>query len=101
VNPGGRRRPRSAGVWAATAIAAAALDVALADVTVSSASGVAPEDLGEGVAALGDLLPSVVCPVAEALSRSGPVSAAAAFHRLAAAEPAELDLDDEGFFVAV
>jgi hypothetical protein len=62
---------------------------------------VAPEDLGEGVAALGDLLPSVVCPVAEALSRSGPVSAAAAFHRLAAAEPAELDLDDEGIFVAV
>jgi hypothetical protein len=85
----------------ATAIAAAALDVALADVPASSVSGPAPEDQNEGVAALRALLPSVVCPVAEALTSSGPEAAVAAFHRLTAAEPAEYDLDDERFVDAV
>ena len=43
------------------------------------------------------LLPPVVGPVAETLATSGPDAAAATFHRLAAAEPAEFDLDDDGF----
>jgi len=82
-------------------VAAAALDIALAEVRVSVTSGVTPEELGEGVAALRALLPSVVGPVAETLTTSGPDAAAAAFHRLAAVEPAEFDLDDEGFMDAV
>ena len=60
-------------------------------------SGGTPEDLGEGVAALRGLLPPVAGPVAETLTTSGPDAAEAAFHRLAAVEPAEFDLDDEGF----
>lgn len=40
-------------------------------------------------------------PVAETLSSSGPDAAAAAFHRLVAAEPTEWDLDDDGFVDAV
>ena len=71
-----------------SALAAAALDIALAD-------------LGEGVAAMRALLPPVVGPVAETLTTSGPDAAEAAFHRLAAVEPAEFDLDDEGFIDAV
>lgn len=70
-------------------IAAAALDVALG------------EELGEGVTALRALLPPVVGAVAKTLATSGPDAAAAAFHRLAAAEPAEFDLDDEEFTKAV
>jgi len=83
------------------AIAAAALDIALADRAPSTMSGVAPEELGEGVAALRALLPPVVGPVAETLARSGPEAAAASFHQLAAAEPAEYDLDDDEFEKAV
>ena len=83
-----------------SAIAAAALDIALADPPPVT-SGMAPEKPGEGVAAMRALLPPVVGPVAETLATSGPDAAAAAFHRLAAAEPAEFDLDDEGFIDAV
>ncbi len=82
-------------------IAAAALDVALADPARSVTSGVTPEELGEGVAAMRALLPPVVGPVAETLARSGPDAAAATFHRLAATEPAEFDLDDGRFIGAV
>lgn len=70
-------------------IAAAALDLSLAD------------PAGPGVAAMRALLPSIVGPVAETLTASGPDAAAAAFHRLAAAEPAAFDLDDEEFVKAV
>lgn len=84
-----------------SAITAAALDIALADPALSVISGVTPEELGEGVAALRALLPPVVGPLAETLATSGPDAAAAAFHRLAAAEPAEFDLDDDGFIGAV
>ena len=82
-------------------IAAAALDLALADLPDPMHSGAMPEEPGEGVAALRALLPPVVGPVAETLTTSGPDAAAAAFHRLAAAEPAEFDLDDDGFEEAV
>ena len=82
-------------------IAAAALDIALADVASSATSGTTSEELGAGVAAMAALLPSGVGPVAETLAASGPDAAAAVFHRLAAAEPAELDLDDEEFEKAV
>ncbi len=53
------------------------------------------------MAALRALLPPVVGPLAETLASSGPDAAAAAFHRLAAAEPAEYDLDDDEFEKAV
>ena len=53
------------------------------------------------MAALRALLPPVVGPVAETLARSGPEAAAASFHQLAAAEPAEYDLDDDEFEKAV
>jgi hypothetical protein len=85
----------------ASAIAAAALDIALADVPLSAISRVTPEELGKGVAAMSALLPPIVGPVAETLTTSGPDAAKAAFHRLAAADPAEFDLDDEGFTDAV
>ena len=75
-----------------TTIAAAALDLALADASV-------PE--GPGVAALRAVVPPVVRPVALALAGSGPSAARAVFHRLAAAEPAAFDLDDEEFEKAV
>ena len=81
------------------AIAAAALDVALDDVAldgVALASGA-----GEGVADLRAALPAVVGPVAEALAASGPAAAAAEYHRLAALQPAEFDLDDAEFDKAV
>jgi hypothetical protein len=51
----------------------------------------------EVVAAMRALLPPVVGPIAETLTTSGPDAAKAAFHRLATVEPAEFDLDDEGF----
>lgn len=74
------------------AIVAAGLDIALA----------APaQDLGDGVAAMRALLPSVVGRVVETLARSGPDAAAATFRQLAAAEPAEYDLDDDEFEKAV
>jgi CubicO group peptidase (beta-lactamase class C family) len=80
-------------------LAKVALDIALADAPVVL-DGV-PEELGEGVAAVRALLPPVVGPVAETLTSSGPDAAKAAFHRLAALEPAEHDLDDDGFVDAV
>ena len=82
-------------------LAAAALDIALADAPFPVTSGVTPEQLGEGVAAMRALLPPVVGPVAGSLTTSGPDAAAAEFHRLAALEPAKFDLDDEGFIDAV
>jgi CubicO group peptidase (beta-lactamase class C family) len=84
-----------------SAVVAAALEIALADPGSSTGSGATSEDLGEGVAAMRALLPSVVGPVAERLASSGPDTALAAFHRLAAAEPAEYDLDDDEFEKAV
>ena len=78
-------------------IAAAALDLALADVPLPEATGAAPD----GLAALRALLPSVVGPVAETLATAGPDAARATFHRLAALAPVEHDLDDEGFVDAV
>ncbi|WP_165553662.1 serine hydrolase domain-containing protein [Kribbella capetownensis] len=74
----------------ASPIAKAALDIALADHHVSSATP-------ESVVAIRALLPSIAGPVAEALKTSGRDAAEAAYHRLVAVEPAEFDLDDEGF----
>ncbi|WP_432478847.1 serine hydrolase [Nocardioides sp. GXQ0305] len=82
-------------------LATAALDVALAEDGVPVASGSSPGDLGAGVAAMDALLPPVVGPVARALGTDGPDAAVATFHRLAAADPAEHDLDDEVFEDAV
>ena len=82
-------------------ITSAALDIALADVPFSMSSGVMGEGPGEGVAAMNVLLRPVVGPVAETLARQGPDAAEAAIRRLASVEPAEFDLDDEGFVDAV
>ena len=82
-------------------ISAAALDIALADVPVPSSDEPTPVGLGEGVESLRAALPPVVGPVAETLATSGPDAAVATFRRLAALEPAEFDLDDEGFVDAV
>jgi CubicO group peptidase (beta-lactamase class C family) len=73
------------------AIAAAALDLALADPA---------DESGDGVTTLRTLLPPGVRRVAESLARSGPEAAAALFHRLAA-EPSEVDLDDDEMEKAV
>jgi len=73
----------------ASVISQVALDIALA------------EGAGEGAAAMGRLRRPVVGPVAETLTTSGPDAATTAYHRLAALEPAEVDLDDEGFEDAV
>ncbi|MGZ5399265.1 MAG: serine hydrolase [Nocardioides sp.] len=75
-----------------SAVAAAALDIALADV---------PGEPGEGLATLRGFLPPVVGPVARTLRASGPDAAVAAYRRLAAVEPAEFDPDDDGFTDAV
>ena len=75
----------------ASAICRAALDLVIGG----------PEEEAEGVAALRALRPPVVDPVARVLATSGEEAAAAAFHQLAAAEPAAYDLDDEGFIDAV
>jgi CubicO group peptidase (beta-lactamase class C family) len=83
-----------------SAIARAALDIALADPR-SAVPGVTPGQLGPGVAAMRALLPPVVGPVAATMTTLGPDAAAAEFRRLAAAEPAQFDLDDEGFTHAV
>ena len=64
-------------------------------------SGGTPEEPGEGVEALRALLPPVVGPVARVLTTAGPEAAAATFHRLTAADPAEFDLDDDEFEKAV
>jgi len=85
----------------ASYICAAALDVVLAGRQPSTTSGATPQEPGEGVASMRALLPSVVGPVATALSSSGPDAAKAEFHRLATIEPAEFDLDDDGFEGAV
>lgn len=77
-----------------SSLTAAALDVALADVPLDGATD-------EGVARLRALRRPVVGPVAEVLATSGPDAAAAAYHRLAALDPPEHDLDDEGFADAV
>ena len=82
-------------------LARAALDIALADASLSLTPGTTHEELGEGVAEMRGLLPPVVGPVAETLATSRPDAAKAEFHRLAAVEPAEHDLDDEGFVDAV
>ena len=82
-------------------VAAAALDIALADVPLTAISGETSDELGEGVAAMRASLPPVVGPVAEALMTSGPDAALALFHRMAAFEPSEFDLGDEGFIDAV
>lgn len=47
------------------------------------------------------MLPPVVGPVDKTLTTAGPDAAEAAFHRLAATEPPEFDLDDDGFIDAV
>lgn len=82
-------------------ISAAALDIALADVPAPSSVEPTPEVPGEGVASLRVSSPPIVGPVAGALATSGPDAAVATFRRLAALEPAEFDLDDEGFVDAV
>jgi CubicO group peptidase (beta-lactamase class C family) len=79
-------------------LTAAALDIAFTDDHLATSR--TPE-VGEGVAAMRSLLPPIVDPVAATLSSSGPEAAKAEFHRLAAAEPAEFDLDDDEFEKAV
>jgi CubicO group peptidase (beta-lactamase class C family) len=69
-------------------IAAAALDIALADVPLSAKP--------DGVTDLRAFPRSVVGPVAEVLRASGPEAAKVELGRLAGVEPAEFDLD-EGF----
>ena len=78
-------------------IARAALDI----VADPMDPGTTSEGVGEGLAALRALLPSIVGPVAETLTSSGPAAAEAEFHRLAVTEQAELDLGDDGFEDAV
>ncbi|TCC06044.1 serine hydrolase domain-containing protein [Kribbella soli] len=73
----------------ASDIAAAALDIALADVPLSAKP--------DGMTDLRAFPRSVVGPVAEVLTTSGPDAAKVEFRRLAAVEPAEFDLDDGGF----
>ena len=82
-------------------IAAAALDLALGVPAAAAGSAATPGKPGDGVAVLRALRPSGVGRVAEALTASGPDAAAQVFHRLAAAEPAELDLGDDEFDKAV
>jgi CubicO group peptidase (beta-lactamase class C family) len=79
----------------------AALDIALATGPVPEVRGSATEEPGEGLAELRALLPAVVGPVARTLTTSGPDAARAEYHRLAAQDPVEFDLDDDGFIDAV
>jgi CubicO group peptidase (beta-lactamase class C family) len=74
----------------ASAIAKAALDVVLAD-----------GQPDEGMDTLRALARPLAGPVAEALATSGPRAARAAYHRLSALDPTELDPDDDGFADAV
>lgn len=71
-----------------SAITTAALDLVL-------------DEPGEGLAALRARLPSVVGPVAEAVTSSGEAGAVAVLQRLAGAEPAAYDVDDDEFEKAV
>lgn len=80
-----------------SALASAALDVALADVRPAGAAG----EPGEGVAALRVLLPPVVAPVARTLATAGPEAARRELDALAAEEPPRYDLDDDVFLDAV
>ena len=82
-------------------LARAALDIALAEGADVSNAGATGDESGEGVAELRGLLPPVVGPVARTLTITGPDAAVEKFHRLAATEPAEFDLDDDGFIDAV
>ncbi len=84
-----------------TSIAATALDILLTDSPDPMNSDAMREIPGQGVAALRGRLPPIVGPVARILSASGPDAAEAAFHQLATLEPAEFELDDEGFTDAV
>lgn len=80
-----------------SALAAAALDIALAD----RPPGAEPAGSRAGLASLRALLPWVAGPVSEVLAADGPDAAVAAYHRLAAGDPVAFDLDDEGFVDAV
>ena len=82
-------------------IAAAALDLALGVPATATDTTATPGEPGDGVAVLRALLPPGIGRVAEALASSGPDAAAQVYHRLAAAEPAELDVDDDEFEKAV
>jgi CubicO group peptidase (beta-lactamase class C family) len=82
-------------------IAAAALDVVLSDVPLSSWGDAAPDELGDGFVELHSLLPPVTRPVAEALTTHGAAYARETFGRLAGEEPVRFDLDDEVFIDAV
>ena len=84
----------------ASAIAKAALDIALSDVLPAGSGGM-PDEVGEGVATMRALLRPVVGPVADTLTTSGPDAARAELRRLSAVDPPELDLDDDGFEDAV
>ena len=55
-------------------------------------AGVASEEPGEGVKAVRSLLPPVTVPLAATLATSGQDAAVAAFRRMAAAAPAELEI---------
>lgn len=83
------------------AIVEAALDVTFSAPANPAITVAPPEELGADMSALSALLPPVVGPVAAALAGSGPDAAVAAFHRLAATEPAEYDVDDDEFEKAV
>jgi CubicO group peptidase (beta-lactamase class C family) len=74
------------------AVARAALDLAFG---VRLDYG--PPTVGVDPAHLSALLPPVVGPIAAALAESGTEAAVAAYGRLASAEPATVDLDDERF----
>ena len=83
-----------------SAIAAAALDIALADPRGPSGSD-GPQGHDEGLIELRSWRPMVVCPVAQTLASSGPDAAAETYRRLTAADPADFDLDEDGFEKAV
>ncbi len=84
-----------------TLVAAAALDVALADLPAASGPAESTGFPRGAIAAMRSRSRSVAGPVATALATSGPDAAAAEFRRLAAQEPPRFDLDDEGFVDAV
>ena len=79
----------------------AALDIALARAPSRDNLRCCARGDGGGAGRAACLVAAVVGPVAETLKTSGPDAARAAYHRLAPAEPAEFDLDDDGFIDAV
>ncbi len=83
-----------------SAIATAALDIALADPTRPGGSD-GPQGHDGGLIELRSWRPMVVCPVAQALAASGPEAAAETYRRLTEADPADFDLDEDGFEKAV